>query len=90
MIGNDLGRELRTVFAEPWLTTAVTATPDTQDWRFTRSGRHWLLCKSYIERGGTGAGDRGVERGAVSRVTFTCSRDLSPPHEMRPTERLSD
>lgn len=51
VIGSRLGGELRTTFAQPWLATAVAAALDVQDWRFTRSGRHWLLRKPYVEDG---------------------------------------
>lgn len=49
VIGNRLGRELREVFAAPWLAAAVGAAFDAQDWRFTRGGRQLVLRKSFIE-----------------------------------------
>ena len=51
VIGGRLGRELRATCAAPRLATAVEAALDALDWRFTRSGRHWLLRQPYIEGG---------------------------------------
>ena len=51
VIGNRLGRELRGAFAAPWLSAAVAEMLDAQDWRFARSGRHWLLRKPFVEAG---------------------------------------
>lgn len=51
LIGNRLGRELRAMFATPWLAATVGAALDAQDWRFTRDRRHWLLRKPFLEDG---------------------------------------
>lgn len=51
VIGSRLGRELREVFAAPWLRAALAAAFDEQDWRFTRGRRHWLLRKPFLEDG---------------------------------------
>ncbi|GAB2628251.1 hypothetical protein GCM10027191_26660 [Novilysobacter erysipheiresistens] len=51
VIGNRLGRELREVFAAAWLRVAVAVAFDALDWRYTSSGRTWLLRKSYVEDG---------------------------------------
>lgn len=63
VIGNRLGRELREVFAGPWLRAAVTAALDAQDWRFTHSGRHWLLRKPFVEDG-----QRNVAHSIIERI----------------------
>ena len=51
VIDNRLERELREAFATPWLRAAVSTAFDKQDWRFTRSRRHWLLRKPFVEAG---------------------------------------
>jgi hypothetical protein len=51
LVGGQLGRELRAAFAESWLAAAVTAALDAQEWRFTRTGRHWLLRKPFVAQG---------------------------------------
>lgn len=63
VIGNRLGRELRGAFAAPWLSAAVAEMLDAQDWRFARSGRHWLLRKPFVE-----AGRRRVAHSIIERV----------------------
>jgi hypothetical protein len=51
VVGARLGRELRATFAAPWLAAAVAAALDAQDWRFTRTGRYWLLGKPVLAAG---------------------------------------
>lgn len=62
LIGNRLGRELRTVFAQPWLAAAVAAAFDARDWRFTRGGRRWLLRKPFGANGGRQVAHSIIER----------------------------
>ena len=51
VIGNRLGRELREAFAAPWLRMMVSTAFAKHDWRFTRSRRHCLLRKPFVEHG---------------------------------------
>jgi hypothetical protein len=51
VIGSRLGAELRAGFAASWLANAVATALAAQDWRFTRTGRRWLLRKPFVTDG---------------------------------------
>lgn len=72
LIGSALGRELRAAFGAGWLDAAVGAAFQASDWRFTRTGRCWLLRRRYgaadMPRAGGGNSGSRVAHSIIERI----------------------